>query len=655
MNGFSIGMSGLQVAQRAIEMIGNNIANAASEGYHRQDIKIAGVESSMTGVTAVGSGAEIVEIRRVVDHLLELERLRQQPAFGQVEQELKTLKTVEGSLGDIESNSLNTAINNFFNALRQVTADPQNQALQEQVLWAGEEMAGQFRSLDFSLTELQSHILAQAQTVTQQVNDLAHEIATCNTEIMSLAVRGGNAAILRDRRDQAILELSKLVDVRIETPDDLNGKVNVIAWGTPLVLGAQVTELQTDQMDDGRIGVSIRGAAYWNEDLQGGQLAGLLNLRNTLLPSLQDGLDTLASEIIRQINEVHVQGVGPDGSFTSMTGQAMRQGTIDTWSSPVSAGSFYIRLSDPAGVGTFHTVNVDPATDTLATIAGKLALLDPTHLTAEVSNSALHIETSGGYTFDFLPVPTLDSSGLTAASTATPTVTGIYSGSATDTFTATVLGGGEVGNSAGLSLEIRNSAGELVKTLDVGNGYVAGDKISLGYGLSLALSHGALADGETFDIITPANTDPTGFLAAAGMNSFFMGHSAATMAVRSALFENPNTLATSITPDGQSNDMARRLAAVAEQTTTALRGYSAGDFMRQLIAEVGTAVASRETRKAAAEQVIQQLNNQRDAISGVDINEEAAKLLVFERMYQGMARFVNVQDDVLDQLMRLID
>jgi len=125
MDSYSIGLSGLDAAQKALETIGNNIANAATEGYHRQRINLVPRYTSQSGPVILGGGVDVAGITRMIDNFLEQEILRQQSSLGQVSQEFSTLRTVETAFGELSSGSgLNSAIDEFFNALQDLSAHP---------------------------------------------------------------------------------------------------------------------------------------------------------------------------------------------------------------------------------------------------------------------------------------------------------------------------------------------------------------------------------------------------------------------------------------------------------------------------------------------------------------------------------------------------
>jgi len=475
MSNYNIGISGLQIAQRAIDLIGTNIANAATEGYHRQELRIAPLVTAGSG-TAVGGGAEVTEVRRNLDTLLEREILRQRPQAGDVAQQLLTLESIEAALGGVDSEGLGRSLDAFFNSLRELSAQPTSQALREQAVWAADALAGQFRNLSELLERLDDHILAQAQQLAEKINALAEEAAGMNREIQAAEARGGlplgasgAANLLRDRRDQTYLQLAELVDAQVEDHGSTLGVLNLSAWGTPLVLGDRATPLEVGLTAGGQLGVSVEGAGFFMTDIRGGRLGALVALRNEVVPDLRNQLDTLARELATQLNRLHLQGVGTAGSFSELTGSAMADGALWAWDAGLAAGDFHMRVIDTAtGQVTRHAVSIDPAADTLADIAARLDALE--HLSASVVAGALHVQAENGYRFDFLPAldPAPYSSNLTG--TAQPVIAGSYQGQDNQLYTCTVSGSGQVGVAADLSVEVRNGAGELVTTLNVGRG-----------------------------------------------------------------------------------------------------------------------------------------------------------------------------------------
>jgi len=652
---YDIALSGLEVARRAIELVGTNIANVATDGYHRQDLRIEPLDSNRMGELSIG-GSRVAVVLRSIDGLLEGEILRQQPLYGQASQELSTLQSIESALDNVDAKGLVQAINDFFGSLTELAAHPDSQAMREQAVWAADSMASQFRNLGSFFEDLQEELLVQAQSLVADANQLARNTAQLNNDIESVTVRGGSANLLKDKRDQAIQDLAELVDAQANTVSDTSGVTDVVAWGTPLVSGSHAIELDVQVTEGGKLGVSVEGAEYYTTDLTGGRIGGLLNLANNIVPDLVSGLDALAKSIVDGINARHVQGVGTAGAFTGLTGRTRETGALSEWSEwgdTLTAGTLNVRVSDlQAGTVARAEIDVDGA-DTLADVAARLDAV--AGIDASVAGGALRIEASdpNRYRFDFLAVPVLTvDAGWTG--TSAPSVRGTYTGEAGGTYTATVTTGGTVGLTQGAAVQVTNSAGEIVTTLHPGAGYAAGDSLEVDAGLTAAFTAGTLTAGETFTIAAPALSDTSGLLAAAGVNTFLTGDSALTMGVRREIMDDSRLLATAAGEGLNDNVNVRRMAEVGETPLAALGNMAPPDRYRQYITSVAQQVSVTKARSGALEDILNQLYAQRNDGSGVDINEEAGKLLIFEQMHQALAKLVETQQRTVQYLIEII-
>jgi flagellar hook-associated protein 1 FlgK len=658
MDSFSIGLSGLDAAQKALDTIGNNIANAATEGYHRQRINLKPGYMSQVGSIVLGGGVDVAGIARMIDRFLEQEMLRQQSLLGHVSQEFATLRTVETAFGELSSGSgLNTAIDEFFNALQDLSAHPTELIWQSQVVTAAETMTNRFRTLGEFLTNLETQLGLEAENTMGQINALINRIAELNGNIERIEITGGQANNLRDQRDQCITELSELINVEIQEKE--YGTVNVSVAGTPVVTGATLTELEVGLTDSGKLGVSVAGVRIYNTDVQGGRLGGLLSLRNELVSEIHDDLDALAGALIKQINQYHIQGVGSEGAFSQLTGWTNVSGDLTDFGD-VSAGYVYIRVTDTSSGAVTRTaipVLQDASSDTLSEIAGYITT-NVGNVTATVNSSnQLAIIADAGYEFDFLPcvLPEPTASTLTGASPPTISVSGIYTGTVNDTFRFTVSGAGSVGNGT-LQLEVRDGggAGDVIATLNIGSGYAAGDLLDLGNGITISLGVGDFGAGDNFDVDAFASSDTSGLLSAIGINTFFSGDRATNMTVCSDISATPGLIAASLGADMTDNTNAFRMAGLKDQALSSLNSMTPGEFYRRLVAGIGQQVSLKDIHHDNIEIMLQNLANQQTEISGVNINDEAAQMLVFEQMYQAMAKYMNAVQTAISSLMDMI-
>ncbi|MHC4098580.1 MAG: flagellar hook-associated protein FlgK [Planctomycetota bacterium] len=658
MDSFSIGLSGLDAAQKALDTIGNNIANAATEGYHRQRINLTPGYTSKVGSVILGGGVDVAGITRMIDHFLEQEMLRQQSSLGQVSQEFATLRTVETAFGELSSGSgLNTAIDEFFNALQDLSAHPTEIIWQSQAVTAAETMAYQFRTLGEFLTTLEDQLILEAENTMEQINTLINRTAELNYNIERIEISGGQANNLRDQRDQCITELSELINVDTQIKE--YGVVNVSVAGIPVVTSATQTELEVGLRSDGKLGISVAGVNIYSTDVQSGRLGGLLSLKNEIISDIHSDLDTLASAIIQQINQYHVQGVGSEGSFSQLTGWTNTSGDLSDFST-VSAGYTYIRVTDTSSGAVTRTaipILQGVASDTLTEIAGYITS-NVANVTATVNSSnQLTIAADAGYEFDFLPCVLSEPTTSTLAGVSPPTisVSGIYTGTANDTLRFSVSGAGAVGNGS-LQLEVRDGggAGDVIATLNIGSGYAAGDLLDLGNGIKISLSTGDFGAVDNFDVDVFAGSDTSGLLGAIGINTFFSGSSAVNMAVCSDISATPERIATSLGADMTDNTNASLMAGLKDQALSSLNTMTPVEFYRRLVTDIGQQLYLKNIHQDNIEMISQNLVNQQTEISGVNINDEAAQMLVFEQMYQAMAKYMNTVQSSISSLMELI-
>jgi len=653
MQSLDIGISGLNAAQEAISVIGNNVSNAATEGYHLQRVNLVPAYSSQVGSALQGGGVDIAGVTRMIDVLLEQEILRQQSSLGQVSQELATLQTVESAFGEFSAGgSLSETIDEFFSALQNLCTHPTEVIWQSQTIVAGQSLSDKFNTLGESLYELENQILSEAENTVDNINTLITQIAELNANIERTEISGAQANNLRDQRDQCIKDLSELVSVQTQSRE--YGVVDVRVAGVPVVVGASTMELEVGVKDDNQIGISAAGANDYMTSVQGGELGGLLSLRNEILVGIHDDLDALARSIIQQINQHHVQGVGSQGSFTELTGWGMTSEDLADFSQDVTNGNIYIRvINTSTGEITRHEIDVDVSTDSLSTIAADISAI--TGLNASVFSSKLTIQTEANYEFDFLPCvlsePT--ATNLTATSPPAISVSGIYTGDENQTFTFTATGTGSIGN-GDLRLEVTNGDGEIISTLNVGVGYAAGDKLDLGNGIEISLSTGDLNSGDTFEVDAFASSDTSGTLAALGINTFFSGSSARNMAICSDIVDSPGRIATALGADQSDNTNALLLLGVKDEAVDSLNAMTPEEFYRQLVTDIGQQVSVKQTRSDSIQAMVQELTNRQSEISGVDINDEAAQLLIFEQMFQAMSKYLSMVQDAIETIMEML-
>ncbi|MHC4637930.1 MAG: hypothetical protein ACYTBV_10575, partial [Planctomycetota bacterium] len=190
-------------------------------------------------------------------------------------------------------------------------------------------------------------------------------------------------------------------------------------------------------------------------------------------------------------------------------------------------------------------------------------------------------------------------------------------------------------------LQVEDGSGTTIQTFDVGSGYAAGDKLDFGNGIKISLSTGDLNDTETFEVDAFADTDTSNFLSAVGLNTFFSGTTASDIAVCSEITSTPGRIATSLGQGMNDNENTLLLSGVGSTVLTDLGSMTPGNYYRNIVTDVAQQLSIKEMRVGNLEVVMKNLVNQRGEISGVNINDEAAQLLVYEQMFQAMAKYIS--------------
>ena len=290
---------------------------------------------------------------------------------------------------------------------------------------------------------------------------------------------------------------------------------------------------------------------------------------------------------------------------------------------PPTAGDLYITVTNLAtGARTLDQVAIDPSTQSLADVASAInAAVPNVQAVVDPQAGTLSLLAANGYGFDFTGNLSSSPDSQAITGTTTASIGGSYTGAGNDTLTYTFSGAGTIGSTPDLTLDVRNSAGTLLNSLNVGQGYQAGIALTTVDGVQVTLASGTVNSGDTFSVNVAGNPDSSGLLPALGLNSFFTGNSAGTLQVNPNLLNDPAQLAASTT--GQPGDGSNLEKMVALQTQPVLANHSLSlqQYLENIIGSVGTQVSDVQTTSTALTALGQQLTNQQQSVSGVDSNQ----------------------------------
>lgn len=252
-----------------------------------------------------------------------------------------------------------------------------------------------------------------------------------------------------------------------------------------------------------------------------------------------------------------------------------------------------------------------------------------------------------------LGLPTVTATGRDAA--VKVHVEGTYTGSGNDQFTFVPEGDGVIGQADDLRVQVYDQSGGLVTTLNVGGGYEPSSLIDLGNGVKVSFGSGTVSasEGNVFALDALADSDTSDILVALGMNSFFHGSNAGDIEVNPDLLGNPDSLAAGIgLADGDAGNLTR-LMTLRSRDLQSLDTNTIEDFYADIVGDVGFSASAATATLSSQQQLLDQLQAERDSVSGVNIDEEMVDMVSYQKSYEAAARFISVAQDMTDTLINL--
>lgn len=311
------GRTSLEVNQKSIEIIGNNISNVNTAGYSRQSAELSPYPSMNFGGFFVGQGVVVSDVRRDHDTFVTGQLQEKSIEFGLQSGQANPLAELE-RIFNITDDNLATEIDSFFDSWQELSANPSGLVERDIVIQRGELLAENFHTITNDLNTVQLNINDSIVSKVDDVNSKITEIAELNSRIFTVEIQGQTANSARDRRDMLAKELSS--SLGIQTYYDNKGMMAVqLPGGLPLVQGTEamtITAVPNGQDLDLELNAGGVTRTIGLNNL-GGEFYGLVNIRDTVIPGLNDNLDRLAYEITQAVNTAHAAGAGLD----SVTGR----------------------------------------------------------------------------------------------------------------------------------------------------------------------------------------------------------------------------------------------------------------------------------------------------------------------------------------------
>ena len=377
----SVATGALSAQEAGIQTINNNIANANTPGYSRETVQLSAASFVQSGSVSLGDGVSLDGVTSVRDQLLDL-RIQQQTS---AQSAASAQSNVLASLAPYFSgtNTVGSDLSSFFTKLSALSSAPSDAATRQTAITAAQDLAKQFNSTNAALTTTQAGLSTQIAGDVTKINLLTAQIATLNTQIAQQTAGGKDGGTAVDQRSSLETQLATLTGISITTAAE--GDTITTASGSALVVAGRSLPLSVSSGVNGLLQISDSTGTNITETLQGGDLGGLLQVRDITIPGFTTQLDTLANGLAAGINGAQATGYDLSGNpgTALFSVSATVAGSAATISLKVTDGSALAVSSDGSkgsngNLANFTSVQshalsngLNP-TDTFATLVNNL-------------------------------------------------------------------------------------------------------------------------------------------------------------------------------------------------------------------------------------------------------------------------------------------
>jgi flagellar hook-associated protein 1 FlgK len=309
-----IGGGALQAMQVGLQVVGNNIANANTPGYIREEANFSPAPVQHVGSLVLGLGVKVTSITQQLDKFVQSRLVGAQSDTANAEVQEQTYQELETTLNALSGTvDLNTSMTDFFNSIQEVMKSPDDAATRNLAVGKGVTLTEQINDLSSRVTDIQSELDKRVTADANEINDLTGQIQKLNLQISS--TEGGDSSSseaggLRVQRQQAVDRLSQLLSIQVN--EQPSGGISVAVGGDFLVFEGQRRTVAVDQGSQNGAASGIIKFADTNGKVQttGGEVGGLYASRDTIVGSFLKRLDDLSGTMAFEFNKAFSQGQG---------------------------------------------------------------------------------------------------------------------------------------------------------------------------------------------------------------------------------------------------------------------------------------------------------------------------------------------------------
>ena len=630
----NVGTRALQANQVALQTAGHNIANVNTKGYSRQTVVLQTIAGQFSGGGYVGNGVGVLTIQRNYSAFLtQQSALAGSTASADIARTDK-LKQLEGIFAGGRA-GLGAAVNDMLNAFSDVASAPTDLTARTVAITRVDETAARMRSASQGLDDLQQAATRELSPMVDRINSLANSIAAVNEQIARTKGSGQSPNDLLDQREQLVRDLNQYVQTTSVAADD--GTVGIFIGGSQaLVLGGTASPVSL-LTDDGAFGDTAKSKLAINRGGQiitldentmgGGEASGLLRFQNTDLAEGRNLLGRLTVAITTSMNNQHKLGLDLDGN----------------------AGG---NLFTPT---TFSGLNVLPGTTNGGSAALSMSISDATKFVASdyevsftsASQGSIVRRSDGVVTaFDFGVTNPVNIDGLNIAiPSGTPT--------AGDRFLLKPFSNSASNMRSQFStpraLAVASPVAASASVANTGSLALAGLKaVQTDPNLTATVTLTFNGAG-TFDVVGTGTGNPIGVTYTPGQAIGYNGWSLTLQGAPQA----GDTFTVQAQPAANRNLNAGNAVAMMDlRDKKMFDGGSLTDGYASLIAQIGIRSQSANYAAEISGSIAANLERDRTGVAGVNLDEEAAKLLQFQQAYQASAKMIQIAQGIFDTLIQ---
>lgn len=672
----NIGLSGLSANKTSLAVTGHNIVNVNTPGFSRQETIQATRTPQFSGAGYIGSGTTLTDVRRIYNEFLNTQVRSSTALNSDTKAYLSQINQLDSLLAG-STTGITPGLQKLFSALQTAAEDPANVPARQLALSEAEGLAKRFNTVYDRLNEQNSFINKQLSAVTDQVNQLATAIAGYNDAIAVAASNGQAPNDLLDAREEAVRKLSEFVGVSV-VPQDDNTYNLFIGSGQPLVVGKQAARLEVvpGQADPLRHEVQfVSGNSRQNVTslITGGEMGGLLRYREDVLDTSLNAVGRLALSITDQINRQLGQGLDLNGQFGNDLFRSINDPLLLSQRSLARVGNsdvnanLNVTITDTTQLSTSdYEVQFTSATEYVVRrlsdgtqFPATPATFDITTVPApEVDGFSLGVASgtfAAGDRFQVMPtrnagrdvradMKNAEELAFAAPLKAETSPANIGTGKITQPTLLTEIDIYDPAAQADLETSLRNAPPLRIVMGAAGGATQSYDVVDINGNV---IDTGSIVPGQdnALTINVPANppTVPSAFdyqVTISGRPSG--GDNFSVSFNTNGVSDNRNAL--------NLVNLQNKAVVGVNPAAPGTTGASFSDAYGDLVERVGTLTSQARVDGEATSAILKQATDNRDSVSGVNLDEEAAKLIQFEQYYQASAQIIQVARSLFDTL-----